>query len=124
MRLRDSSGNVNNKDAGYVENQQQHIADAIDLLPRLAAGIDLISRSMILQLQLDGSPIMPLWENLLLLKHGTLKLYQRIIQKKSEAAKIMLVVPKLVDPPSIPKGLGLVLALCCIFAIRTLLLAR
>lgn len=29
-----------NKDAGYVENQQQNIADAIDLLPRLATGID------------------------------------------------------------------------------------
>ncbi|KAL5126098.1 Ubiquitin carboxyl-terminal hydrolase MINDY-1 [Glycine soja] len=28
------------KDAGYVENQQQNIADAIDLLPRLATGID------------------------------------------------------------------------------------
>ncbi|XP_048230070.1 ubiquitin carboxyl-terminal hydrolase MINDY-1 isoform X2 [Ricinus communis] len=32
--------NSNNKDAGYVENQQQNIADAIDLLPRLATGID------------------------------------------------------------------------------------
>ncbi|OIW10747.1 hypothetical protein TanjilG_27693 [Lupinus angustifolius] len=29
-----------NKDVGYVENQQQNIADAIDLLPRLATGID------------------------------------------------------------------------------------
>ncbi|KAK7379667.1 hypothetical protein VNO80_05131 [Phaseolus coccineus] len=29
-----------NKDAGYVENQQQNIADAIDLLPRLVTGID------------------------------------------------------------------------------------
>lgn len=28
------------KDAGYVENQQQNIADAIDLLPRLTTGID------------------------------------------------------------------------------------
>ncbi|KAH9721649.1 MINDY DUB domain-containing protein [Citrus sinensis] len=37
-RLIDS--NSNNKDAGYVENQQQNIADAIDLLPRLATGID------------------------------------------------------------------------------------
>ncbi|KAI3676250.1 hypothetical protein L1987_85852 [Smallanthus sonchifolius] len=36
----DSNSNVNNKDAGYVENQQQNIADAIDLLPRLATGID------------------------------------------------------------------------------------
>ncbi|XP_019422808.1 PREDICTED: ubiquitin carboxyl-terminal hydrolase MINDY-2-like isoform X2 [Lupinus angustifolius] len=39
-RLIDSNTNVNNKDAGYVENQQQNIADAIDLLPRLATGID------------------------------------------------------------------------------------
>ena len=31
---------LQNKDAGYVENQQQNIADAIDLLPRLATGID------------------------------------------------------------------------------------
>ncbi|KAL7167393.1 hypothetical protein ACSBR2_037955 [Camellia fascicularis] len=31
---------LSNKDAGYVENQQQNIADAIDLLPRLATGID------------------------------------------------------------------------------------
>ncbi|KAF5187847.1 Ubiquitin carboxyl-terminal hydrolase mindy-1, partial [Thalictrum thalictroides] len=29
-----------NKDAGYVENQQQNIGDAIDLLPRLATGLD------------------------------------------------------------------------------------
>lgn len=29
-----------NKDAGYVENQQKNIADAIDLLPRLTTGID------------------------------------------------------------------------------------
>lgn len=28
------------KDVGYVNNQQQNIADAIDLLPRLATGID------------------------------------------------------------------------------------
>ncbi|KAF6133954.1 hypothetical protein GIB67_040718 [Kingdonia uniflora] len=28
------------KDAGYVENQQQNISDAIDLLPSLATGID------------------------------------------------------------------------------------
>ncbi|XP_065858130.1 uncharacterized protein [Euphorbia lathyris] len=39
-RLIDSNSNVNNKDEGYVENQQQNIADAIDLLPRLATGID------------------------------------------------------------------------------------
>ncbi|KAJ8767658.1 hypothetical protein K2173_018216 [Erythroxylum novogranatense] len=39
-RLIDSNANVNNKDAGYLENQQQNIADAIDLLPRLATGID------------------------------------------------------------------------------------
>jgi hypothetical protein len=31
---------LQNKDAGYVENQLQNIADAIDLLPRLATGID------------------------------------------------------------------------------------
>lgn len=29
-----------NKDPGYVENQQQNISDAIDLLPRLTTGID------------------------------------------------------------------------------------
>ncbi|XVF51581.1 hypothetical protein PTKIN_Ptkin04bG0195900 [Pterospermum kingtungense] len=39
-RLIDSNSDVNNKDAGYIENQQQNIADAIDLLPRLATGID------------------------------------------------------------------------------------
>lgn len=39
-RLIDSNSNINNKDAGYVENQQQNIADAIDLLPHLATGID------------------------------------------------------------------------------------
>ncbi|XP_009772020.1 uncharacterized protein [Nicotiana sylvestris] len=39
-RLIDSNSNVNDKDEGYVENQQQNIADAIDLLPRLATGID------------------------------------------------------------------------------------
>ncbi|XP_019156237.1 PREDICTED: ubiquitin carboxyl-terminal hydrolase MINDY-1 [Ipomoea nil] len=39
-RLIDSNSNVNDKDAGYVENQQQNIADAIDLLPRLTTGID------------------------------------------------------------------------------------
>ncbi|KAK9698644.1 hypothetical protein RND81_08G120300 [Saponaria officinalis] len=37
-RLIDS--NSNNKDAEYVKNQQQNIADAIDLLPRLTTGID------------------------------------------------------------------------------------
>lgn len=31
---------MQNKDVGYLENQQQNIADAIDLLPRLATGID------------------------------------------------------------------------------------
>ncbi|GFP86497.1 protein fam63a, partial [Phtheirospermum japonicum] len=31
---------VQDKDAGFVENQQQNIADAIDLLPRLTTGID------------------------------------------------------------------------------------
>ncbi|KAI3850623.1 hypothetical protein MKW92_016948 [Papaver armeniacum] len=39
-RLIDSNSNVENKDAGYVENQQQNIGDAIDLLPRLSTGID------------------------------------------------------------------------------------
>ncbi|KAF3448465.1 hypothetical protein FNV43_RR09178 [Rhamnella rubrinervis] len=39
-RLIDSNSNINNKDEGYAENQQQNIADAIDLLPRLATGID------------------------------------------------------------------------------------
>ncbi|KAL8114526.1 hypothetical protein AgCh_021405 [Apium graveolens] len=39
-RLIDSNSNVDNKDIGYVENQQQNIADAIDLLPRLTTGID------------------------------------------------------------------------------------
>ncbi|GAB2300935.1 hypothetical protein Dimus_034970 [Dionaea muscipula] len=39
-RLLDSNSDVKNKDAGYVENQQQNIADAIDLLPRLTTGID------------------------------------------------------------------------------------
>ncbi|KAI7754681.1 hypothetical protein M8C21_005438, partial [Ambrosia artemisiifolia] len=39
-RLIDSNSNVNNKDAGYIENQQQNISDAIDLLPRLTTGID------------------------------------------------------------------------------------
>lgn len=29
-----------NKEEGYIENQQQNIADAIDLLPRLTTGID------------------------------------------------------------------------------------
>ncbi|GER30387.1 protein FAM63A [Striga asiatica] len=39
-RLIDSNSSIHDKDAGYVENQQQNIADAIDLLPRLATGID------------------------------------------------------------------------------------
>ncbi|KAE9446193.1 hypothetical protein C3L33_21910, partial [Rhododendron williamsianum] len=39
-RLIDSNSNVNSKDAEYAQNQQQNIADAIDLLPRLATGID------------------------------------------------------------------------------------
>ncbi|XP_039045999.1 ubiquitin carboxyl-terminal hydrolase MINDY-1-like [Hibiscus syriacus] len=39
-RLIDSNSNVDNKDVGYVENQLRNIADAIDLLPRLATGID------------------------------------------------------------------------------------
>ncbi|KAK8495822.1 hypothetical protein V6N13_026306 [Hibiscus sabdariffa] len=39
-QLIDSNSTVNNKDAGFVENQQQNISDAIDLLPRLATGID------------------------------------------------------------------------------------
>ncbi|XVE57801.1 hypothetical protein DITRI_Ditri04bG0119100 [Diplodiscus trichospermus] len=39
-RLIDSNSNINNKDAEYIENQQQNIADAIDLLPRLTTGID------------------------------------------------------------------------------------
>ncbi|KAL3619343.1 hypothetical protein CASFOL_036913 [Castilleja foliolosa] len=39
-RLIDSNSNTDDKDAGFVENQQQNIADAIDLLPRLTTGID------------------------------------------------------------------------------------
>ncbi|KAK9121424.1 hypothetical protein Syun_019041 [Stephania yunnanensis] len=39
-RLIDSNSNTENVDAGFLENQQQNIADAIDLLPRLATGID------------------------------------------------------------------------------------
>ncbi|KAH6778974.1 hypothetical protein C2S52_010211 [Perilla frutescens var. hirtella] len=39
-RLIDSNTNIDNKDTGYVENQLQNIADAIDLLPRLTTGID------------------------------------------------------------------------------------
>lgn len=31
---------MQDKDAEYVENQQQNIADAIDLLPQLTTGID------------------------------------------------------------------------------------
>lgn len=39
-KLIDSNSNIQNKDDEYVSNQQQNIADAIDLLPRLATGID------------------------------------------------------------------------------------
>ncbi|PWA56735.1 protein FAM63B [Artemisia annua] len=39
-RLIDANSNVNNINAGYVENQQQKIGDAIDLLPRLTTGIN------------------------------------------------------------------------------------
>lgn len=39
-RLLDANSSSENKDSGYVQNQQQNIADAIDLLPRLATGID------------------------------------------------------------------------------------
>ncbi|WOL13146.1 ubiquitin carboxyl-terminal hydrolase MINDY-2 [Canna indica] len=39
-RLIDSNSNVQDIDDGYVNNQQQNISDAIDLLPRLATGID------------------------------------------------------------------------------------
>ncbi|OVA00154.1 Protein of unknown function DUF544 [Macleaya cordata] len=39
-RIIDSNSNVENKDAGYVENQQKNIQDALDLLPRLSTGID------------------------------------------------------------------------------------
>ncbi|XP_026661848.1 uncharacterized protein LOC103710635 isoform X2 [Phoenix dactylifera] len=39
-KLIDSNSNVQDKDDVYVSNQQQNIADAIDLLPRLATGID------------------------------------------------------------------------------------
>ncbi|KAK6117116.1 hypothetical protein DH2020_049161 [Rehmannia glutinosa] len=38
--LIDSNSNIDDKDTDYVENQQQNIADAIDLLPRLTTGID------------------------------------------------------------------------------------
>ena len=31
---------LQNKDASYIVNQEQNISDAIDLLPRLATGID------------------------------------------------------------------------------------
>lgn len=41
QRLIDSNSNVNNKDVGFLANQQRNVADAIDLLPRLATGIDL-----------------------------------------------------------------------------------
>ncbi|CAH8358603.1 unnamed protein product [Eruca vesicaria subsp. sativa] len=39
-RLIDSNSKVNDKEEGYIKNQQQNIADAIDLLPRLTTGID------------------------------------------------------------------------------------
>ncbi|XP_074591567.1 uncharacterized protein LOC141847424 isoform X1 [Curcuma longa] len=39
-RLIDSNSNVQDKGDEYVNNQQQNISDAIDLLPRLATGID------------------------------------------------------------------------------------
>ncbi|ONK54944.1 uncharacterized protein A4U43_UnF9430 [Asparagus officinalis] len=39
-KLIDSNSNVQDKEDAYVINQQQNIADAIDLLPRLATGID------------------------------------------------------------------------------------
>ncbi|XP_042043405.1 ubiquitin carboxyl-terminal hydrolase MINDY-1-like isoform X1 [Salvia splendens] len=39
-RLINSNSKIDNKDAGYVKNQQQNITDAIDLLPRLTTGID------------------------------------------------------------------------------------
>ncbi|KAL0907867.1 hypothetical protein M5K25_022316 [Dendrobium thyrsiflorum] len=39
-KLIDSNCSVQDKDDGYLINQQQNIADAIDLLPRLATGID------------------------------------------------------------------------------------
>ncbi|KAG6550269.1 hypothetical protein Mapa_008229 [Marchantia paleacea] len=38
--LLDANSNVQNKDDEYVKNQQQNIEDAIQLLPRLATGID------------------------------------------------------------------------------------
>uniref|UniRef100_A0A0E0LFK1 MINDY deubiquitinase domain-containing protein n=1 Tax=Oryza punctata TaxID=4537 RepID=A0A0E0LFK1_ORYPU len=39
-RLIDSNSNVQGKDEEYVRNREQNISDAIDLLPRLATGID------------------------------------------------------------------------------------
>ncbi|GLT40447.1 hypothetical protein SLA2020_145840 [Shorea laevis] len=39
-RLIDSNSNVNNKDDEYLKNQQQNIADAMNLLPQLTTGID------------------------------------------------------------------------------------
>ncbi|XP_047327546.1 ubiquitin carboxyl-terminal hydrolase MINDY-1-like [Impatiens glandulifera] len=41
QRLIDSNSNANNKNVGFLANQQRNVADAIDLLPRLASGIDL-----------------------------------------------------------------------------------
>ncbi|CAN7092047.1 unnamed protein product [Brassica rapa subsp. narinosa] len=39
-RLIESNSKVNDKEEEYIKNQQQNIADAIDLLPRLTTGID------------------------------------------------------------------------------------
>ncbi|KAJ3672427.1 hypothetical protein LUZ60_007148 [Juncus effusus] len=39
-RLIDSNSNIQGKDESYVNNQQQNISDAIDLLPQLAKGLD------------------------------------------------------------------------------------
>uniref|UniRef100_A0A0D9WU23 MINDY deubiquitinase domain-containing protein n=1 Tax=Leersia perrieri TaxID=77586 RepID=A0A0D9WU23_9ORYZ len=39
-RLIDSNSNEQDKDEEYVRNREQNISDAIDLLPRLATGID------------------------------------------------------------------------------------
>ncbi|KAI6702210.1 hypothetical protein NL676_011346 [Syzygium grande] len=40
QRLIDSNSNNTNRDAGYVENLQRNMADAFELLPHLATGID------------------------------------------------------------------------------------
>lgn len=44
---------MQSKDAEYAQNQQQNIADAIDLLPRLATGIDVNIKFLRLNLQKD-----------------------------------------------------------------------